>query len=91
MITKEEAKEITKNYIEERGRDYININEPYLEKNKEIAFGKYETQKRDIYKVCYEDEGYDRPDLYFITIEAYTGEVLYTSSEHGYVELMEED
>lgn len=91
MLTKDEAKTIAKNYIEERNRDYTIIKEPRLEEDEKIIFGIYDQQKKDIYIVGYEDEGYDRPDLYFVYIEAHTGEVLYTMSEHGYVELMEED
>jgi len=89
MITKEEAKAI--NYIKERNRDYTVVKEPSFREEKEIIFGKYDEQKKDVYVVGYEDEGYDRPDLYFLYLDAHTGEVFYTMSEHGYVEMMEED
>lgn len=91
MITKEEAKEIAINYIEERERPYTIVKEAYIEEDVEVIFGTYNEQKKDLYTVGYEDEGYDRPDLYFVIIEGHSGEVLYTMSEHGFVELMEED
>ena len=91
MITKEEARAIAINYIEERDRDYTLVDEAYFEEKKEIIFGKYDQQKKDVYVVAYEDEGYYYPNLYFLYLDAHTGEVFYTMSEHGYVEMMEED
>ena len=44
-----------------------------------------------MYVVTYYNEGYINPLTYFVSVEAETGEVLFTMSKHGYVEDWEED
>jgi len=93
MITKEKAIEIVKQYLKDRNREYLSINESQVnfEENKYVNYGKYYEQKKDMYVVTYYNEGYINPLTYFVSVEAETGEVLFTMSKHGYVEDWEED
>lgn len=93
MITKENALRIAEEYIKDRKREFIKINEDKIvfEKNKYINYGKYYEKHKDIFTVPYEEEGYINPTSYFVAIDSESGEVLYTISKHGYVEDWEED
>jgi cell division protein YceG involved in septum cleavage len=93
MITKEKAIKIVKQYLVDRKREYLKINEDrvYLEENEEIMNDDSEYEIRNIYNISYEVEGYQYPDMYFVHIDADTGEVLYTLYKHGRVENWEED
>lgn len=88
MKTKEEIIGIVKQYLKERRREYSKLDEDkiFFNENKKIVHGKYYEQYKNIYTISYEKEGYINPKVYFIVIEAEKGEVLYTMSEHGYVE-----
>jgi hypothetical protein len=88
MITKEKAVENIKIYLIDKKRQYLKLNEEKirLEENEEIGYGKYEDKKRSIYIMSYEVESYQNTILHFITVDAETGEVLFTMSPHGYVE-----
>lgn len=89
MITKEQALENAKEYINERKRNYVYIDtkdKVKYEENKYINYGKYDEQKRNIYIVNYDIEGYTEPIPHFITVDAETGEVLFTATPHGYAE-----
>jgi len=93
MITKEKAIEIVKQYLKNRKREYLSINEDNVnfEENEVVPYGKYYEEKKSMYIVTYYDEGYLNPLNYFVAVEAETGEVLFTMSKHGYVEDWEED
>ncbi|WP_449386733.1 hypothetical protein [Chryseobacterium lineare] len=96
MITKEKALENVKEYLKERKRNFKNINENLDEIFFDIAreipypYSKYYEQKRDIYTIAYYCEGYYEDESLFVIVDAETGEVLFTMTEHGYVEDWEE-
>lgn len=92
MITNEQAVENVKKYIKERNRDYIEVISDRInfEENKYINYGKYEEKNRTIYTVTCKQEGYLDPIYHFITVDAETGEVLFTATPHGYAEDWEE-
>ncbi|PWN64570.1 PepSY domain-containing protein [Chryseobacterium oncorhynchi] len=93
MITKEKALEIVKQYLQDRKREYVSIAEIdkiYME-NKVIGYGKYEDTKRNVFVVSYKIEGYPEPIPQFVIVDAEKGEVLFTSTKHGYAEEWEDD
>ena len=91
MITKEQALENVKKYLEERKRNYLRISpidKVYLEEKIRVPypFSKYYEQEKDVYNVYYDVErGYDEIP-YFVYVDAETGEILFTMTEHGYAE-----
>ncbi|KMQ69925.1 hypothetical protein ACM39_02475 [Chryseobacterium sp. FH2] len=91
MITKEKAFEIAEQYINERKRNYLRISpieKVYLEKEKRVPypFSKYYEQIKNMYVVAYDvEKGYDEIP-HFVSVDAETGEVLFTMTEHGYAE-----
>ncbi|MCY1659357.1 PepSY domain-containing protein [Chryseobacterium sp. SL1] len=92
MITKEKALEIVKKYVIDRKRNYIEIinDKINFEENIKIPYGKYDEQKRTIYTITCRLEGYLDPISHYITVDAETGEVLFTATPHGYAEEWEE-
>jgi hypothetical protein len=90
MITSEEALEIVKKYLTKKTREFLAIREVFLEENKTVEHGKYIDTTRNIFIVPYEIEDYQVPIVHFVAVDAETGEVLFTSSPHGYVEEWEE-
>jgi hypothetical protein len=89
MITKEIALENVKKYLNEKKREYIfivNKDKVVYEAQKKIPYGKYEDKIKDIYVVNYDIEGYLEPTPHFVAIDAETGEVLFTVTQHGYAE-----
>lgn len=88
MITKEQAVENVKKYVKSRNRAYYEIVSDrvnYIYKE-DIAYGKYDGQKRAVFVVTCLLEGYTEPIPHFVEVDALTGEVLYTMTSHGYVE-----
>ncbi len=93
-MKKKDVVKIVTDYINDKNRSFTLIDPEEkieFEKDKSIPFGKYEEQIKDVFSLCYEDEGYYGPLLYFVFVCAESGEVLYTMSEHGYVEISEEN
>ncbi|TGD58597.1 hypothetical protein [Flavobacterium humi] len=92
MITKEQAIENVKKYISKKNREYIEVvsDRVNFEEQKYINYGKFEEQKKDIFTVTCKLEGYTDPILHFITVDAETGEILFTTTPHGYAEEWEE-
>lgn len=90
MITSEEATEIAKKYLIEKKREYLSMRDTFFEEGKNINYGKYENTIKNIFVVPYEIEGYQTSILHFISIDAESGEVLFTTSPHGYVEEWED-
>ena len=88
MITEEQAITIALQYIKEKKRKYDYLCDPII-LEKTITRGKYKDSKRNVIVIPYEIEGYRDPISFFITIDKETGQVLYTRSEHGYVEDLE--
>ena len=89
MITKEQALNNVKKYIDDRKRNYtevVPLEKIYLENDEYINYGKYEEQKRDIYIVTCRLEGYTDPITHYVAVDAETGEILYTMTPHGYAE-----
>jgi hypothetical protein len=89
MITKEQSIELVKEYITKRNRKYIRIvpaEKVLYEEQKEIAYGKYEDSKKNIFIVTYYVEGYFEEIPYFVVVDAFNAEVLFTSYSKGYVE-----
>lgn len=94
MITKEQALEIVKQYLQDRKREYISIDEKdeiYYEEQKMINYGKYEDMIRNIFVVTYYLEGYQEPIPQFVIVDVETGEVHCTYTKHGYAEEWEDD
>ncbi|MGE8432427.1 MULTISPECIES: hypothetical protein [Chryseobacterium] len=94
MITKEKALEIVKQYLQDRKRDYVFIVEKdkvRYEEQKRIGYGKYEDSKRNTFVVNYDIEGYPEPIPQFVIVDAEKGEVLFTSTKHGYAEEWEDE
>ncbi|MGR3855158.1 hypothetical protein [Chryseobacterium indologenes] len=94
MINKEKALEIVKQYLQARKREYVFIvdkDKVLYEEQKNIEYGKYEDTKRDIFVVNYDIEGYQEPIPHFVIVDAEKGEVLFTSTPHGYAEEWEEE
>ncbi len=89
MITKEQALAIAKNYLQQKSRRYSKLDsEPdkiFYRKEHEIGADEEGIIYRDTYTVCYEVESMD-VILYFIIIDANTGEVIKTLGPHGSVE-----
>lgn len=93
MITKEKALEIVKQYLQSRKREYVSIADKdkiYME-NKVVEYGKYEDIKRNVFVVSYKIEGYQEPIPHFVIVDAEEGEVLFTSTPHGYAEEWEDE
>jgi hypothetical protein len=89
MITKEQALEIVKKYINQRKRQFISISssDKIIKKDQiKIPYGKYEGKIKDVYVVNYDIEGYTEPTPYFVYLECEKGEVLFTITPHGYAE-----
>lgn len=88
MITKEQAVKNVKEYASKKNREYIEIDSDRVnfEEKKYINYGKFEEQEKDIYIVTCKKEGYSEPMLHFIVVDAETGEVLFTTTPHGYAE-----
>ena len=95
MITKEKILKIAKQYLEDRKREYIyieeNLEKIFYEDNHEFINNKGEDNVKNVCVVTYHTEGYQSPESNFISIDADTGEVLYTLYKHGRVENWEED
>ncbi|MCD0478611.1 hypothetical protein LPB90_09085 [Chryseobacterium sp. LC2016-29] len=82
MITKQQALENAKDYINKRKRNYVYIDtsdKVKYEENKYIYYGKYDEQNRNIYVVNYDIEGYTESIPHFIALDAEIGEVLFTA------------
>ena len=92
-MTRNEALKIAFEYLQRRNRSYSRLTENRVQfiENNEIAHGKLRGENRDVWIVNYEEEGAMYPYMYFISIDAKTGKVLFTMSRHGYVEDMEEE
>lgn len=91
MITKEQALNNVKKYLKDKNRNFKRINEDInkisLEKEEIIyPYSKYYEQERDVYTIAYYCEGYYGDQTLFVIVDAETGEVLFTMTEHGYVE-----
>jgi hypothetical protein len=88
MITKEQAIEKVRKYARERNRSYSEIVQGRVnfQENIKIPYGKYDDQIRTIYTVTCEIDGYLDPITHFISVDAETGEVLFTATPHGYAE-----
>ena len=88
MITKEQAVEKVKEYVSKKNREYIEIvsDRVNFEEKKHINYGKFEDKERDIYTVTCKQEGYTEPILHFIVVDAETGEILFTTTPHGYLD-----
>lgn len=94
IIDKEKALEIVKQYLQDRKREYVFIVEKdkvLYEEQKTIGYGKYEDTKRNIFVVNYDIEGYQEPIPHFVIVDAEEGEVLFTSTPHGYAEEWEDE
>ncbi|CAA0155712.1 hypothetical protein [Tenacibaculum maritimum] len=93
MKTKEEIIVIVKNYLKERKREYSTIDEEKIiyKENEKIIYGKHNEEYKNTFIVSYEKEGYLNPKVYFVVVDAEKGGVLYTMSEHGFVEDRESD
>jgi hypothetical protein len=89
MITKELAHEIAKQYLYDKKRTFTSIDpvdKVRFVKNKKLSYGTYYGQEKNVYSVPYGFPwGLDEATFY-ITIDAETGEVLYTITNHGYAE-----
>lgn len=92
MITKEQAVQNVEQYIKEKNRTYVYIERDrvQLKEKIEIPYGKYEDQKKDVYVVNYDIEGYYENVPNFVYVDVESGEVLFTMTEHGYAEDWEE-
>ena len=88
MITKEKALEIAIEYAKTRNRNYIYIETERVnyQENIRIPHGKYYEQKRSVYTITCHNEGYLDPISNYITVDAETGEILFTITQHGYAE-----
>ena len=91
MITKEQALENVKKYLKNKNRNFKKINEDIskisLEKEEIIyPYCKYYEKERDVYTISYYCEGYYGDESLFVTVDAETGEVLFTMTQHGYAE-----
>ena len=95
MITEKEALKIAKQYLEDRKREYLKINEDRIKfiEDEKIAYpnNEYYEKKRKVYSISYDTESYQYSDLNFIIIDAVSSEVICTVSKHGYIENWEED
>ena len=88
-LSREKIAAIAASYLEERKRNYTQIDPSdsfgFLE-SQELIFGNLEGETRDVYSVRYGVLwGFDEVS-FFINIDAYTGEVYYTITPHGFVE-----
>lgn len=88
MITEQQAAAIAKKYLESKEVQYVRLNTDNIKftESQVIIYGKYENQERSIFSISYEIEGYQYNIVHFITIDAETGEVLFTITPHGYAE-----
>lgn len=97
MITKEEAYNIALEVLKKEKIEYSSIDDIQNIKLKlkedllyPIPIGKFKGQKIDVFKVSYgEYWGMDERSM-FIDINAKTGEALYITTPHGFIELDEE-
>lgn len=93
MISKEKAIQIATEYINERNRSYLYVNDEkaYLETS-EVIYGKKDIgEEHEMWIVSYDVESWDTPLTHFVHIKAETGDVYYTMTQHGYAEDWEED
>ncbi|MDF2833136.1 hypothetical protein [Chryseobacterium indoltheticum] len=88
MITKEQAVQNVEQYINKKNRTYVYIERERVQMKEkiEVPYGKYEDQKKDVYVVNYDIEGYYENIPNFVYVDAESGEVLFTMTEHGYAE-----
>ena len=88
-LSREKIAAIAASYLEERKRDYIQIDSPNsfrFEESQKLIFGNLYGEKRDVYSVRYGVLwGFDEVS-FFIEIDAYTGEVYYTITPQGFAE-----
>jgi hypothetical protein len=94
MITKEKARIIAEQYLAERKRNYtsiVNADKIGFWHNRDILYGKYKNTLMDVFSVRYgQIWGLEEKGMYII-IAADTGEVLYSTSPHGWIEEMEDE
>lgn len=89
MITKGKALENVKKYLSAKKREFVFIvdeEKVIFEEQRKIPYGKYEDKIKNIYVVNYDIEGFYDPIPNFVAVDAETGEVLFTMTEHGYAE-----
>lgn len=92
MITKEQALENVKKYLSERKRIFKSIEENvdriFFDNSRTIPYpsSKYYEKERAIYTIIYYEDGYTGDQAYFVLVDAETGDVICTLTEHGYVE-----
>ncbi len=93
MITKEKAIEKVIKYVSERKRNYKEVEKEkvFFEENIKIPYGKFYEQNRNVYTVTCRYEGYSHPISHYISVDAETGEILFTATPHGYAEDWEDD
>lgn len=94
MITKEKARQITIKYLSNRGRNYVlvlPVEKIQFIKNKKVLYGKRAGENVDTYIVCYTiDWGLDYQSM-FVSIDAKTGEPLYTMGPASWIEELEDN
>ena len=92
MITKEEARTRAIAYLHLRNRNYHEVdneNQIAFNAKKQIIYGEKKDELVDTYSVGYAVPALVDFDLHFITIDAHTGEVLYSISSTRWVEAYE--
>lgn len=93
MIEKNKIREIAINYLRERKREYLEVdNEESINyyENKELLYGKYEGEQKSVYTIEYSVQWGIEEKGMLIYIDAETGEVLYSISPTSWIEELEE-
>ena len=89
LVPRKEISLIALKYLKERKREFTEIQDSdrfVFESNYTLIFGSKKHQTKDIYSVKY-GEPWGLDDVaFFIIIDAYTGEVYYTITPHGFAE-----
>lgn len=92
MTTIAKARETVLAYLKKRDITYeeLDSEDKIYVLSDLILSGKYENITRDVYVVGYTTEGFFDPTPYFVHVDVETGKILYTLTEHGYIEPDEE-
>ena len=89
MITKEEAYKIAVAYLKEKNRNYTSLDEIskiVYDENEKIIYGSRRGEIIKMYTIGYGELWGFEERSFFISIDAETGEVLYTLTPHGFAE-----
>ncbi len=92
MISKVEARKNVIEYLQERNRDFQDLDpvtKMGLQRQAEISWGKHAGKVDDLYVLSYEMNWGVETRSIFVTVSATTGEVLYSRGPHGMLEELE--